>query len=291
MRKVVDSNYLEKPELREYLAASRKNVVVVTDYLELEMLGRDTLEQFLRSTEILAQYPRQVILSKTTDVAGSLRGKKKGLKKRLTDGKRTHAFRKWCRIREKIKRGEKSFENQRLKAREEAQAHLGVMLDNAANFKDGLKAHAERYTAEELRIIRAHEPFTPELTAKLVDGIMDFAQGFFETSPDHPGLPPANEVPYSFIFRFALCAYLHAFHWIYASGVNDRPLEKFRNDMIDVAIVAYATCFDGMFTNDKMATGVYKNANYLLKSGFLREDLMPKPASKLPVQPMASADA
>ena len=57
MRKVVDSNYLEKPELREYLAASRKNVVVVTDYLELEMLGRDTLEQFLRSTEILAQYP------------------------------------------------------------------------------------------------------------------------------------------------------------------------------------------------------------------------------------------
>jgi hypothetical protein len=46
-----------------------------------------------------------------------------------------------------------------------------------------------------------------------------------------------------------------------------------------------------MFTNDKMATGVYKNANYLLKSGFLREDLMPKPAGKLPVRPMASADA
>jgi hypothetical protein len=138
----------------------------------------------------------------------------------------------------------------------------GTMLDNAANFKDDLKAHAERYTAEELRIIRAHEPLTPELTAKLVDGIMYFAQGFFEASPDHPRLPPANEVPYSFIFRFALCAYLHTLHWIYASGVNDRPLEKFRNDMIDVAIVAYATCFDGMFTNDKMATGVYKNANY-----------------------------
>ncbi len=160
MLKVVDSNYLGTSELREYLAASPKNKVVVTDYLELEMLGGDTLETFLRSTDILAQYPRQIILSKTTDVTASLRGKKKGLKKRLTDGKRTRAFRKWCRIRERIRRGEKTFEHERLRAREEGLAHLGQMLDGAAHFKDDLEAHAERYTAEELHIIRTGQPNT-----------------------------------------------------------------------------------------------------------------------------------
>jgi hypothetical protein len=52
-------------------------------------------------------------------------------------------------------------------------------------------------------------------------------------------LPPAREVPYMFVFRFAVCAYMHTLHWIAAGGAKDRKPEKFRNDMIDVAIAAY----------------------------------------------------
>jgi hypothetical protein len=109
MRKVVDRNYLQRPERREYLAASPKNILVVTDYLEMEMLGGRAGEPFLRSTEILAEYPRQVILAKLTDVTAGLRGRKKGMKKRLTDGKRSRAFRKWCETRPEIKVGDKAF--------------------------------------------------------------------------------------------------------------------------------------------------------------------------------------
>jgi hypothetical protein len=53
---------------------------------------------------------------------------------------------------------------------------------------------------------------------------------------------------------------MHTLHWIAAGGAKDRNLEKFRNDMIDVAIAAYATCFDGLLSDDKLANEIYVRA-------------------------------
>jgi hypothetical protein len=72
---------------------------------------------------------------------------------------------------------------------------------------------------------------------------------------------------------------MHTLHWIAAGGAKDRKPEKFRNDMIDVAIAAYATCFDGLLSDDKLANEIYDNADYLLTNWFEREDLMPGEAN------------
>jgi hypothetical protein len=276
MRKVVDSNYLGTKELRDYLAASSENKAVITDYAEMEMLKAETLEAFLKSTDILAQYPKQALLAKTTGVAANLRGRKKGLKKRLTDKKRTRTFRNWCRRREQIKKGDHAFEEERKRARAEAIGHLDHMFVNIKGLKDDLDAHAaQHYTADELSILRTRKPLTPALEAKLFDGIMDFALKLFGANPDQHELPPAAELPYAFTFRFALCANLHALHWIAAGGAKDRKLEKFRNDLVDVAFVAFATCFDGLLSNDKLANEIYDNAMLLLKDGFLKKEVQP----------------
>jgi hypothetical protein len=280
MRNVVDSNYLGSQELHDYLSACRENKAVVTDYAELEMLNTKSLETFLKSTEILAQYPRQVILSQPIDASAGLRGKRKGLKKRLTDGKRTRDFRKWCHDREKIKRGEKPFDQAWLTAKKEALAHLGDIDENLATFKNNLITHAEEhYTPEELRIIRTHQPWTPELIGKVLDSVMHFARKLLEADSSRRKLPPIEDLVYSFVFRYALCAYLHALHWIAAGGAKDRKPEKFRNDLIDVTLAAYATCFDGFLTRDNLASEIYDNAMFLLKSGFLRKDLLQRDAS------------
>lgn len=277
MRMVVDSNCLRSEELCAYLAASSKNMAVLTDQAEMEMAKADNLEGLLKSTEVLAQHPRQVILAKEITIASSLRGRRKGLKKRLTDGKRTRAFRKWCRIRDGIKRGDKKFDHKQ--AHENALLHMEDVLKSGANLKDDLAKHAgTHFTTEELAIIRKGEKWTDAVTKKVMDGIFHFTQMFYGLHPRWSELPEAWEVPNTFIFRYALCAYLHALHWIAVGGAKDRKQERFGNDFVDVAIVAYATCFDGLITNDKLAMSIYKNARYLLDSGFLREDLMPKPS-------------
>jgi hypothetical protein len=53
---------------------------------------------------------------------------------------------------------------------------------------------------------------------------------------------------------------MHTLHWIAAGGAKDLNLEKFRNDMIDVAIAAYATCFHGLLSDDKLANEIYVRA-------------------------------
>jgi hypothetical protein len=273
MRMVVDSNYLRTKELREYLAASTKSIAVLTDQAEMEMAKADTLEGFLKSTEVLADFPRQVVLAKQITVASGVRGKKSGVKKRLTDGKRTRTFRKWCKQRCAIKRGEKQLKHH--EAHVNALMHMEDVLKGGAEFKADLAEHAATYyTTVELAIIRNNEPWTDAVTKKVLDGIMDFALKFYALHPAWHKLPGAREMPYTFIFRYALCA----LNWIQAGGAPDRKQEKFGNDFVDVAFVAYATCFDGLMTNDKLAKSIYKNARYLLDNGFLREDLMPRRA-------------
>lgn len=102
-RIVVDKNMLEdsknlgaKYPLRAWLAASKDHIVVVTDHAHLEMLKGSALKNILKSTEILAECPKQVHIVKSITAVSALKGKDKGHKKRMTSGRGTRSFRKWC---------------------------------------------------------------------------------------------------------------------------------------------------------------------------------------------------
>jgi hypothetical protein len=84
-RIVVDKNMLEdsknlgaKYPLRAWLAASKDHIVVVTDHAHLEMLKGGALKNILKSTEILAECPKQVHIVKSITAVSALKGKDKG---------------------------------------------------------------------------------------------------------------------------------------------------------------------------------------------------------------------
>ena len=93
-------------------------------------------------------------------------------------------------------------------------------------------------------------------------------QQFFENHPDKPDWPPRDDVFHTFTFRFALCARLHAISVI-ANGVA-KDVDKLPNDFIDVNVAAYATCFDGLLSKDKLTQDVYRRARLLLDEEFLK---------------------
>ena len=66
------------------------------------------------------------------------------------------------------------------------------------------------YTDEELRILKEKRPLPPDLAMKIFDGVLNFTRKFYEATPDKLELPPSDEVPYTFIFRFSLYGYLQA---------------------------------------------------------------------------------
>ena len=103
-RMVIDKNMLEDDGLRAWLAQSKDHIAIITDYAKLEMLKGNAVKNILKSTEILAAFAKQVQMLKPIDVVSSLKGKKKGPKKRYTDGRITISFRKWCKTRDRAKR-------------------------------------------------------------------------------------------------------------------------------------------------------------------------------------------
>jgi hypothetical protein len=93
---VVDSNALQSPMLRDYLSKSINNFAVLTDYASMEAYKGNTLVSIFRSMALLSDFPRQVIVLKTTDVVCGLSGRRAGLHRRLIDHEQTRDFPKYC---------------------------------------------------------------------------------------------------------------------------------------------------------------------------------------------------
>src|ERR1041385_1784289 len=95
MRKIVDSNYMQSPKLRAYLAESRKNIAVVTDYAAMEAFKGNTLVSIFRSMEVLSEFPQQVLVLKSTGSINTLKGRRCGMTRRMIDKDQTKGFTEW----------------------------------------------------------------------------------------------------------------------------------------------------------------------------------------------------
>jgi hypothetical protein len=66
------------------------------------------------------------------------------------------------------------------------------------------------------------------------------------------------------IFRFSICATMHALRWIAVGGAKKVGKDRIRNDIIDASIAAQALCFDGLLSKDAMAQEIYSNSLFML---------------------------
>jgi hypothetical protein len=143
------------------------------------------------------------------------------------------------------------------------------MLADAKTYADNVEVAAKNYDAAQLKILRANKPYTSELIDKVIDNILNLAALLFAGHPKIVKLPPAMELPNTFIFRYALCGYLLALRWIEVGGAKNVKVERLRNDMVDASFAAYATYFDGLLSADIKATELYRDAKVLLKRAFV----------------------
>jgi hypothetical protein len=269
MRQVVDSNMLQKDELRNFLGKTLRNQVVLTDYAAMEAFKGDTLASIYKSMEIISEFPTQVIILKSTGDVCDLSGRRRGLQRRLIDKAQTNGFSLWCHRLRAAKNGDQGKQKQLLAKGREADQQLNLIMEGMKTYADNIEEAAKKFTANELKILRNKEPFTDEMVDKLLSNIFDLAERLFDDHPQIVELPPAEELPYSFIFRFAVCGYLLALSWIAVGGPKNVKLEGLRNDVVDANFAAFATYFDGLLTADAKAAQIYRDAQFLLEKGFL----------------------
>lgn len=272
MRKVVDSNYLQKPELRQYLSASKQNTAVLTDYAAMEAYKGDTLASIYKSLSVLAEFPLQVVVLKNTLVACGLSGRGSGLQQRLIDTSQTRGFSVYCDNLAAAKLGNMDLQRQLLEHGREATRHLEErMLADAGSMPTAIEYIAATYTNDELAALRTAARYSDETVKKLIASVLYIALNLFQKHPSVRNLPKQKEMPNTFIFRAALCAYLLALEWISVAGAHGAKAARattMRNDIVDVNFAAYATFFDGLLSSDAKVQRIYLEARILLATVF-----------------------
>ena len=264
MRKIVDRNYLQSPKLRDYLAAWRKHRVVLTDYAAMEAFKGDALVNIASATEILREFPKQVIVLKSTNSISTLKGRRCGYTRRMIDWHQTEGFPEWCGHTARALAGDKDSQRQILENGREADAHLKMMRDYQENYGKNLDAMAKNFSEAELKALRKHEPISEEMFDKIQSHVLEMAAFLFAA---HPGIvepPPARELPYRFVFRYATAGYLVALRWMSVGGAKNVKPEKIRNDIIDCTYAAYATYFQGLLSDDPDANEIYADVKFLI---------------------------
>lgn len=268
MKLVIDSNCLQSQALQAYLSRSTSNVAVLTDYAAMEAYKGDTLASIFRSMEILAQFPRQVIVLKGTRAACSQRGRPARLQRRLIDRVQTDEFPAYVRHLAAARNGHHGLQAQLLDHGREATAHLDRMLIDAETTGEAIQGISTIFSKDERACIRRGETPPRETVNKIVKNVLTVAGQAFGQHPDAKFIPGYSELSNTFIFRAALCTYLLALDWAAHGGVKDAAPERLRNDFVDMNFAAYATYFDGLMSSDKKTIRLHTEARVWLLALF-----------------------
>lgn len=260
MRKVVDSNFLQNKKLQKFLSASPNNYALLTDYVAMEAYKGNTLKSIPLSMSILVQYPKQVIILKSTQIICGLSGRSAGLQQRLIDKKQTKNFGIYCQDLIAAEKGSIPIQSKLLRLGHEATEHLDGVRNEAAQILDDFEGISKIFTNDELEVIRKKIPYTDDIIEKFNKNVLDTAFSLFKNHPQVSSPPPAKESINSFILRYALCANILVLRWIELGRQKGTKPEKLLNDVVDLNIATFSTYFDGLLTADKKLLSIYKEA-------------------------------
>lgn len=269
MKKIIDSNYLQRVELRNYLDLSTENHVVLTDYAAMEAYKGDTLLSIFKSMAILADYPNQVIVLKDTQTICGLEPNREDLQNRLIDHDQTKNFKGFCRDLADAQNGNSSMAQQIIEHGEAANLHMSKMLADTKQVRKAIVLIEDTYSRKELKFLRTNTGTAPDgVAGKTFKQVLALAVEIFRSHPRVAMLPDFENLTNSYIFRYSLCSYLLALDWVASGGAEAVKPEKLRNDMVDVTFATYATFFDGILSCDKKTNQLSQNACVILDAVF-----------------------
>lgn len=268
MKLVVDSNRLQSEELRTFLAGSKSNFAVITDFAAMEAYKGDTLASIYKSMQVLADFPSQVLILKGSAKVCGLTGRRKGLQRRLIDENQTRGFPAYIKALQLGKAGNHHIQRQLLDHGESSQAHFDKMLKDAESMKPAFDQLAKAYTREERAIIRDGREYTSEMIERLGKTLIELFGMVFQDSPLALKTPTYEELPNTFFFRVTLCCYLMVIRRGSLGGIADAKPENIRNDLVDMMFVAYGTYFQGILSNDQNVNRIFEEAAPMISGLF-----------------------
>ncbi|MGH8123130.1 MAG: hypothetical protein ACREPT_10215 [Rudaea sp.] len=259
MRKVIDSSAYSNGRLSEYLAASKNNIAVISDYSEMEAFNSDDLQAVFERAEILCEHQAQLLFLKNTATVCRLSGRRAGLISRLIDTSGPKEFAFYCLAVRQAERGAIEYLNQLREKAAAANAELDEWLGDAQRWAAAVAEATKLFSAREQKAIRLPGPHSPDLKGKILTAMIQITCLLHVNYPNVRKDRPAHELVNTYLFRVAICTFLLTVEWISVGRTASTP-QAVRNDLIDSFIAAYATFFDGLLSSDLKQQRIYSGA-------------------------------
>ncbi len=220
MKKVVDSNYFNSPELYDFLVESEENFAILTEYAAIEAYKgtENNVQGISDSMGILSKFPKQVLVLKGAMKICGMELLESNLPDSLIDEEQTNIFNEFCSHLEISKTNPEIYKSDLLKKQDDANVQMARIKSNAPKLLEGLKAVEKIYTTNEIKMIRKRD-FSKDLLAKILDNTLLMTIILMEDHPSVTMIPEFDLLPYNFLFRQALCFKMLFFRWIVDSQV------------------------------------------------------------------------
>lgn len=259
MRKVADNSFLQDQEaLRRYLSSSKRNCVVLTDYSAMEAYKTGRIDSTYKYTRILQEYPQQALVLKGTHAVSRLRGRQAGMQRRMIDEEQSAGLLSFYRQIEALAQDGRKTTPEFSEHVDAAKSQMERVLGHAEGIPDAFDRISEMFSQDELRVIRTGSQYTREIVRKVMGFVVEMSNSLHGRPALSAYKVRPGELHNTYIYRAVLCNAVLMIYWLSKGGATGVRPEKIRNDMIDCYMVAYATYFDGILTNDDKQKYIYE---------------------------------
>ena len=267
MRVVIDSNRVQSDELARFLASSKSNRAVVTDWLMMEAYKGETLKSIYKSVGVLAQFPNQVIVVKNTGMCMKTRVGPQ-MSKRLVWNEITDNFASFIEEVESAKIGNLLIEDSLLWRGQKANERMAQLLDEMDSILDGYGVMLDALTEQDILAIRGREMSSPGIIERIAVIASSIAEGYRQSLGIKSSGSTNKDATSDFLFRVGVAITSSFLEWVRTGSQKSVNPKKLRNDRIDAMLSVYGTYFNGLMTVDsKLSTTHSLNRNLLKKMG------------------------
>ena len=263
---VADTNSLEHPGLKGYLAASRGNLVAISDMTLVELRKTSALRTSRASLAIVSLFPHQVFALRRTFEMLEEDVRSADDADRLIDYGATAELAAHMRRLTTIP-APPGLAEEMAGLEEQAKSMIALLTAEVATFEPALISAAEELTPAELRQIRTLMGVTDKTRQKLLKLLKETTGQFIRDhqDPGRRGTMLLKDTVGMFAFRYSLCMLLHFMEWVRVGGAANKKLARRVNDVVDMQVVAMGTFFDGVLSRDKEQQTISNTARGILR--------------------------
>jgi hypothetical protein len=268
MRKVIDQNFLRNPKLRDYLAISRSNQVLITDMGIFESLkGNDPAYVARQSYAIISEFPSQVYCS---GCAGEMMRKeiiKSNWTKSICDGALTRDFRQLLKSLLESKSSKKKFPISSKVIVHKLSAERATRANGALNKDIFMSCYKQVKKAIPPEVLEDVENDIHSLRrfAFIVHECFACLKKVLNKETTHAKTVTVF-TNYSLVTRHHYAFILCLLYWLRYGGIESKGVDDFTNIFADLDYIIMATYCDGVMSKDKMVNALYRQICELMYS-------------------------